>query len=84
MTEIKATIKEDLLRKLYGKRIIGARHTSIHNLPKGFPKHLHKDVIDVAHELIKDGLLIRKPTSYGIEVSLNPRKILEIKSIIHS
>jgi hypothetical protein len=32
--------------------------------------------------LIKEGLLLAKPTSYGLEVSLNPRRKAEIDKII--
>lgn len=71
---IEKTILEKLLRHGY----IGARHTSIDNLPKGFPKHLRKEVVKAAGELVKAGLLIAKPTSYGLEVSLNPKRLREI------
>jgi len=37
---------------------------------------------EVAEELIKEGLLLTKPTSYGLEVSLNPRRKDEIDRII--
>jgi len=36
----------------------------------------------VAKELIKDGLLFSKPTSYGLEVSLNPERKDEIDKVI--
>lgn len=57
----------------------GGSHTSFDNLPKGFPKHLRGFVKDVAEELIKEGLLLRKPTSYGVQVSLNVRMKKEIE-----
>lgn len=75
-------IKRSLLRKLAKREYWGGRHMSFDNLPKGFPKHLSKDVKKVAKELIKESILLRKPTSYGIEVSLNPKKHKEIVNII--
>lgn len=71
-------IKKTLLRKLLADRIIGGRHTAIENLPKGFPKHLRGRVKEIAEDLVKDGLLLRKPTSYGLQVSLNPNRLAEI------
>ncbi len=72
------SIRKAILKKLYKKRIIGGKHTAIENLPKGFPRNLHKEVLMVANELFKEGLLIKKPTSYGLHVSLNPRMIEKI------
>lgn len=59
-----------------------ARHTSFDNIPKGAPKHLRGKIKDAAEQLIKDGLLIPKPTSYGMEVSLNFDRKKEIFAII--
>lgn len=75
-------IEKIVLRKLFLDRIIGARHTSIDNVPKGFPKHLRGEVKKAVKKLIKKGLIIVKPTSYGIQVSLNPAKIDKIREII--
>ena len=33
-------------------------------------------------KLIREGYIIPKPTSYGLEVSLNPRMIEEIRKIL--
>lgn len=75
-------IAKTVLRKLYRAGYIGARHTSEDNVPKGFPKHLHKDVDEVLKKLRRKGFIIAKPTSYGTQVSLNPRRIKEIEQII--
>jgi len=34
---------------------------------------------EIAEELFRDGLLSKKPTGYGLQVSLNPNKAQEIK-----
>lgn len=77
-------IAKTILAKLYRHGYIGRRHTSIDNLPKGFPKHLRGDVKKVAKKLNKQGLILFKPTSYGIQVSLNPRRMAEIEGMIRS
>jgi len=56
------------------------RHTAIESVKKGIPKHFGERYIDMAKELIKEGLIISKPTSYGLQISLNPKlreKIIE-------
>lgn len=79
---MKEEIKKALLRKLFKHGYIGGRHTSFDNLPKGFPSNLVKEIKKVAKEFITEGLLIGRPTSYGLQVSLNPRKLKEIKRLI--
>ena len=39
---------------------------------------------DAVKELIKEGFVLQKPTSYGLQVSLNPARIDEITKIIES
>lgn len=74
--------KRAVLEKLYKLRYIGGRHTSINNVIKGFPKHARKDVRKAVKALIKEGYILSKPTSYGLEVSLNHRMIAEIIRIL--
>ncbi len=75
-------MKADILHKLFRKRKWGASHTSIDNLHKSCPPHLKGKYIEVADELIKVGLVLAKPTGYGVEVSLNPRRREEIIIIV--
>ena len=77
----KEVIKKALVRKLFYMGKWGNSHTSFDNLPKGFPKHLRGIVKEVAKKLIKEQILLSKPTHYGLEVSLNPRKIKEIEGL---
>jgi len=74
---IATTLEKSILEKMLRHQYIGAKHTSIDNLPKGFPKHLRKDVLEAARDLIKKGYITAKPTSYGMEVSLNPTRLKE-------
>ncbi|HLC65796.1 MAG TPA: hypothetical protein VJI46_06775 [Candidatus Nanoarchaeia archaeon] len=75
-------LKKIILRKLYRRRVIGCKHTTIENLTHGLPKHLAGLAKEAVDDLIKDGIILQKPTSYGLQVSLNPDKIDEIARII--
>lgn len=57
------------------------KHTNINNLPKGLSNQLRvsKEVKKAVEDLLKEQILLSKPTQYGLEVSLNPRKIKEIE-----
>ncbi|MBI2105665.1 hypothetical protein HYT56_02390 [Candidatus Woesearchaeota archaeon] len=69
----KEQLKGFIVKKLFHHGYIGGRHTDIKNLKKGLPSHIKGDVKEAAQELIKEDILIPKPTSYGLHVSLNPR-----------
>lgn len=75
-------VKARLLYHLRKKNVIGAKHTHYDTLKFGFPKHLGKEIEKAAKELIKSEWLITKPTSYGLQVSLNKDKLLEIEEHI--
>ncbi|HLF53891.1 MAG TPA: hypothetical protein VI544_01815 [Candidatus Nanoarchaeia archaeon] len=64
-------IKGKVLHKLSRLGKFEHSHTSIDNLPKGFPTDLRGRVKDMVKELKKEGILLSKPTSYGEEVSIN-------------
>lgn len=75
-------LKKIILRKLYRRRVIGGKHTAVEHLAKGLPKHLAGAAKEAVKELIKEGFILEKPASYGLQVSLNPEKIDEISKII--
>jgi len=77
------SVRAWVLFKLLRHRHWGGKHTSFDNLPKGKPKHMVDGIKRICKEMIKEGLLIAKPTHYGLEISLNPkekRRIIEIIS----
>lgn len=76
-------IKARLLYHLRKKRVLREVHTHYDTLKRGFPKHLGKEVNNIANSLIKEGWLITKPTSYGLQVSLNKLRIKEIDDYIN-
>ena len=75
-------IKATVLYHLRNKRVVGGVHTHFDTLTRGFPKHLRGEVKEIAKKLIKEDLLITKPTSYGLQVSLNKEKLKEIEGFI--
>lgn len=80
--DIYNSVKAKLLFKLARRRNWGNSHTAFDNLKKGFKPKDHDLIKKVAENLIKENLFLRKPTSYGLHVSLNPKRAKEIKSII--
>ncbi len=72
-------IKVTILFKLHKRGNWGGSHTAFDNLKKGFKdedmgKQRAKIVDKLAKELIRQGLIIIKPTHYGLQISLNPRE----------
>ena len=72
-------IKATILFKLHKRGNWGASHTAVENIKKGFGdrdfgKHGAKIVDRIAKELVRQGLIITKPTHYGMQISLNPRQ----------
>ena len=75
-------IKATILYHLRRKKVIGGVHTPFDMLKRGFPSHIGKDIEKIAKELIRQSLVIQKPTNYGLQVSLNKEKIKEIEGFI--
>ncbi len=77
--KIKATILYNLRRK----KVIGGVHTHFDTLRRGFPSHLGKNIKKCAKDLIKQKLILTKPTPYGLQVFLNKNKLREIEDFIY-
>ena len=75
-------LKAQMLKKLRRRDIWGGCHTAFDELPKSLPKHLRGQARNAAEELISEGLLMPKQTSYGLHVSLNPQRKADIDKII--
>jgi hypothetical protein len=80
-------IKAAILLKLYKRGNWGGSHTAFDNLKKGFEarelgKGGLKRIDHAGRELIREGLILAKPTHYGLQVSLNPRESQAIRTII--
>ncbi len=80
-------LRSQLLFSLARKRKWGGSHTAYENIFKVFKsqslgKHGLALAKDLAEKLIKERFILRKPTHYGTQVSLNPEKSQEIKKLI--
>ena len=64
-------IKGKILHKLTRKGKFEHSHTAFENLQKSFPPELKGKAKDMSQELIKEGILHLKKTSYGNQVSIN-------------
>ena len=74
-------IKATMLYHLRRRKVIGGVHAPYDTLRRGFPSHLGKDIDKIAKELIKEKFIATKPTSYGLQVSLNKEKLKEIEDL---
>ena len=77
-------IKRTILRKMLRLEYIGGRHTSIDNLPKGFPKSERGRVKEVVQNMLKEGYFIPRKKGDSIHVSLDPNVLLQVKQEIKS
>ncbi|MEK6964559.1 MAG: hypothetical protein AABX70_09160 [Nanoarchaeota archaeon] len=75
-------LKVVILRKLFRHRVIGGKHTAFERVMSGLPSHVLGEAKKVTEELIKIGLILKKSTSYGLQISLNPERIDEVKRIL--
>ena len=77
-------IKVHILKKLFDMRCWMGKHTSIHNMNKGLPGHARDSRIisKAVSDLIREKWLLSKPTHYGLELSLNVEKKMEIEEFI--
>lgn len=74
--------KKFVLRKLFNHNVWGGKHTSPDNLQKGLPGHLRGAAKDIVKDMIREGLLLSHPTSYGMQVSMNPKMAAKIKEFL--
>jgi predicted transcriptional regulator len=73
--------EKKILQKMLFEHYIGGRHTSEDNVAKGFARDSRGEVKKALKNLIRAGYVIPKITSYGLEVSLNPRRMVEISQL---
>ncbi|MFH1751816.1 MAG: hypothetical protein ABH821_02660 [archaeon] len=78
----------DLRKKILVKMVVhrwwGGKHIAFDNISKGFPNEVRKDVKKELEKLCRGGFIIKKPTGYGLHVSLNVRMKREIDEIVTS
>lgn len=71
-----------VLEKLYRNRIIDAKHISFEDLVTGSPKHVRGDIKKKLQKLVKVNLILQHPTSYGMQYTLNSKRLDDVKKII--
>ena len=75
----KSAVKKLILRNLITPPRWGGKHTELRNIKKSLPNILvskkkgQKIVKEAIKELVNDGMLLMKPSTGEIHVSLNPR-----------
>jgi len=79
--------KARLLFSLARKRKWGKSHTAYENIfrifrSESFGKEGLGYAKKLANGLIREGFILKKPTHYGEQVSLNPKRLKEIKKLI--
>ncbi len=77
-------VSKAILRKMFYDKIIGGRHISLQDLKTGFPSHAKGDVDKKLKKLIKENLVLKHPTGYGMQYHLNPQRIDDISEIIQN
>lgn len=75
-------IKGKILHKLTRKGKFEHSHTALENLHEGFPSDLKGKAKEMAEELIREGILHLKKTSYGKQVSISLDKKDKIMAYI--
>ncbi|WP_316504838.1 hypothetical protein [Nitrosopumilus sp.] len=71
-----------VLEKLYRNRIIDAKHISFEDLVTGSPKHVRGNIKKKLKNLVKSNLVLQHPTSYGIQYTLNSKRLDDIRKIL--
>jgi hypothetical protein len=71
-----------ILQRLDGMGKWGGYHTAFDHLARGFAGNERALAFEVGEELVASGLLAEKPSVGQRHVSLNPRKVAEIRRLI--
>lgn len=64
--------------KLYRNRCFGKGHMLVDNVVRGFPSHEVGRVRDAIGDLVRDAILVRKPSRHGEAVFIDPSLRLEV------
>lgn len=63
-------IQGKILHKLIRFGKIGESHTAVENLYKYLPRHMRDQAKEAVEILFRKGILLKKITNYGLQVSL--------------
>jgi len=76
-------IRKYIIKRLYRRGCWHNKHTAFENAYAGVPSHLKGEAKQTVKALIKESILLEKPTCYGLQVSPNPRKRKEIMQYLY-
>ena len=71
-----------ILDKMVRKNLWGGKHLDYELISHGLPKDQYRDIEKELDKLVREGLVVKKPAHYGLQVSLNVRMKVEIERII--
>jgi hypothetical protein len=67
--------------KLNRRGKYGGSHTSMERIANSFRSDLRGEAAEAIRELIREQIILSKPTHYGMEISLNQNRIPLIRDI---
>ncbi len=76
------SVSKKILTKMLLHNVCGGKHHGLDDLKRGFPSHVKGDVEKSIKKLVKMNLILKHPTGYGFQYSLNHDKIVEIEKIM--
>ncbi len=83
MDSFEVWVEAKLLYKLHRRKNWGESHTAFEDwVKRGLSQKEQEKAKKIAEELVKENFVFKKPTSYGLHVSLNPKRAEEIKQKI--
>ncbi len=72
-----ASLRERILTRLITHRLIGGKHREAELIIRNLePRESAKEEFD---NLVRENIIILKPTSYGLHCSLNPNRVFDVK-----
>ena len=76
------SVSKKLLTKMLLHNVCGGKHHGLDDLKHGFPSHEKGNVEKAVKNLVKTNLVLRHPTNYGFQYSLNHDKIEEVEELL--
>ena len=75
-------VSKKILKKMLMHNICGGKHHGLDDLKHGFPSHEKGNVEKAIKKLVKINYILKHPTSYGFQYSLNHDKVDDIQNIL--
>lgn len=75
-------VSKKILKKMLFHNVCGGKHHGLDDLKHGFPSHEKGNVEKAIKKLVKINYILKHPTSYGFQYSLNHDKVDDIQKIL--